>query len=132
MLKIIVKTSCFFIIVSLLFLIVYSFAIYQISNLNNQDKIVFVVISWIVFIITFAAMTLLYTIQMKRQFVSQKVWNAILLLFVVFPGILSIYYFFNLFINSTAYMIIYPLNGIFSATIRVCPKIVKTGDSSAS
>ncbi len=119
-------------IASLLFLSLYSFAICFTSNLNSQDKIVFIVVSWIVFGITFGAMTLLHTIQLKKQIVQPKVWITFLIIFVAFPGILSIYHFFDLFINSTAHMIVYPLNGILSATICVYSKTVKAGDGSVS
>ena len=130
MLKNIAKKRTLFVMVSILFLSLYSVAVCFISNLNNQGKIVFVVVAWIVFIITFGVMALLHTIQIKRHVVSQKVWNVLLLVFVVFPGILSVYYFFDLLINSAAYMIVFPLNGMFSATICICSKTVKTEDGS--
>ncbi len=122
MLEIVAKKRRFFVMVSLAFLVLYSVAIYFISNLNNYEKIKFVVISWVVFIIAFGAMTFLYAIQKKSKLFPKKVWNIILLVFIIFPMFFSIYHFFKLFMNSNAYMIVYPLNGIFSATICVCHK----------
>ena len=123
MLKRIAKHHKLLLIFAFVFLGLHSISFCFMSNQNAKEKIAFLIISWILFLIAFGGMTLLYAMQAKNQLMS-KLWEAILILFIILPVIFSLY---NLFLLIKAFatgyfMGVYPLNGVFVSTVCFCRK----------
>ena len=120
MLKFIKKYNNILILCIIAFLVFYSF-IFAITSEEKSDNILkFILVSWIVFFITFVMFSILLKIQSKNIMITEKMWSIIISFFIIISLLFSISYLVMFIINHTMnhYMIIYPLNGIIVSIIK--------------
>lgn len=120
MIKLIKKFHTQFILLIILLLIVYTISFFIISKETLKSKIVFVVISWLIFLITLFLTTLFYKIQSHTVMISKKAKEIIISFYIIVTLFITVNFIFRYIFNpiTNNYMILFPINGISISTIK--------------